>query len=200
MKATSTSTQFMKILNNTETTLIDVLMAAPILAVTKIMLVNAKMMECPAKILAKRRIIKANGLVKIPKSSMAGIKGMGHFKNVGTSGQRISFQYSLVPNTLTAMNVQSAKTNVMATSRKDRKQAHDIIDKDKEESREQIGRILLVILSYTTFNNIFFNHHDKQFHKTDESFWSRTFRSLSLVPTGCIENDSYDYQTIDEQG
>ena len=114
MNATSTSTQFIKMLNNTDTTLIEVLMAAPILAVTKMMLVNAKMMECPAKILAKRRIIKANGLVKIPNNSMTGINGMGHFKNIGTSGQRISFQYSLVPNTLTATNVQRASTIVMA--------------------------------------------------------------------------------------
>lgn len=97
-----------------ETILIDVLITAPILAVTKMMLANAKMMECPAIMLANKRIIKANGLVNMPNNSMAGIKGTGHFNQVGTSGQRISFQYSLVPKTLTAMNVQSAKTNVMA--------------------------------------------------------------------------------------
>ena len=114
MKATNTSTQFMKMLNNTDTILIDVLMAAPILAVTNTILVNAKMMECPAKMLANKRIINANGFVKIPNNSMAGINGIGHFKNVGTSGQRISFQYSLVPNTLTAMNVHTAKTKVIA--------------------------------------------------------------------------------------
>ena len=94
--------------------LMDVLMAAPILAVTKMILVSAKMMECPAKMLANKRIIKANGLVKIPNNSMAGINGIGHFRKTGTSGQRISFQYSLVPNTFTAMNVQSANTRVMA--------------------------------------------------------------------------------------
>ena len=114
INATSTSTQFMKILNNTDTILMEVLMAAPILAVTKMILVKARMMECPAKMLANKRIIKANGLVKIPNSSMAGIKGIGHFKNVGTSGQRISFQYSLVPKTLTATNVHKASTIVMA--------------------------------------------------------------------------------------
>ena len=101
-------------LNNTDTILMDVLMAAPILAVTKIILVSAKMMECPAKILANKRIIKANGLVKIPNNSMAGIKGIGHFKNIGTSGQRISFQYSFVPNTLTATKVHKASTIVIA--------------------------------------------------------------------------------------
>ena len=114
MNATSTSTQFMKMLKSTDTMLIEVLMAAPILAVTKMILVNARMMECPAKILANKRIIKAKGLVKIPNNSMAGIKGIGHFKNTGTSGHRISFQYSFVPNTFTAMNVQRASTRVMA--------------------------------------------------------------------------------------
>ena len=114
MNATNTSTQFMKILNNTDTILMDVLMTAPILAVTNTMLVNAKIMECPAMMLANKRIIKAKGLVKMPNNSMAGMMGTGHFSHMGTSGQRISFQYSLVPNTLTAMNVQSANTKVMA--------------------------------------------------------------------------------------
>ena len=114
MKATSTSTQFMKILNSTDTMLMEVLIATPMLAVTNTMLVNAKMMECPAMMLANRRIIKANGLVKIPNNSIAGINGIGHFRKVGTSGHNISFQYSLVPNTLTATKVHSANTMVMA--------------------------------------------------------------------------------------
>ena len=45
MKATNTSTQFIKMLNSTETMLIDVLIATPILAVTNTILVNAKMIE-----------------------------------------------------------------------------------------------------------------------------------------------------------
>ena len=114
IKATNTSTQFMKMLKSTETMLMEVLIATPMLAVTKMILVNAKIIECPAKILANKRIIKANGLVKRPNNSIAGINGMGHFKNVGTSGQRISFQYSLVPNILTAKKVHNAKTIVMA--------------------------------------------------------------------------------------
>ena len=114
IKATNTSTQFMKMLNSTDTMLMEVLIATPILAVTKMILVKAKIMEWPAKIFANKRIIKANGLVKIPNNSIAGINGIGHFKKVGTSGHRISFQYSLVPNTLTATKVHSANTMVMA--------------------------------------------------------------------------------------
>jgi hypothetical protein len=101
-------------LKSTDTILMEELIAAPILAVTNIILVNAKMMECPANILANKRIIRANGLVNIPNNSMTGINGMGHFKNIGTSGHRISFQYSLVPNTLTAINVHKASTIVIA--------------------------------------------------------------------------------------
>ena len=92
----------------------DVLTKAPILAVMNTMLVSAKMMECPAMMLANKRIIKAKGLVKIPNNSMTGMRGIGSFNHKGTSGQRISFQYARVPNTFTAMKVQSAKTNVMA--------------------------------------------------------------------------------------
>ena len=65
-------------------------------------------------ILANKRIIKAKGFVKIPNNSTTGINGTGHFNHVGTSGQRISFQYALLPHTLTAMNVHNANTSVMA--------------------------------------------------------------------------------------
>ena len=70
------------------------------------------MTACPAIILAKRRIIKAKGLVNTPKSSITGISGTGNFKNRGTSGQNISFQYSLLPKRLIAIIVQTAKNNV----------------------------------------------------------------------------------------
>ena len=69
---------------------------------------------CPASILAKRRIIKANGFVRIPKNSMNGIIGIGTFNHQGTSGQNISFQYVFVPNKFTATNVKSASTIVIA--------------------------------------------------------------------------------------
>ena len=42
--------------------------------------------------IGERRIIKANGFVKIPKNSMKGIIGTGTFSHQGTSGQKISFQ------------------------------------------------------------------------------------------------------------
>lgn len=40
----------------------------------------------------KRRIISAKGFVKIPTNSMTGMMGIGAFNQVGTSGQKISFQ------------------------------------------------------------------------------------------------------------
>ena len=54
--------------------------------------ISTMMTICPARMLANRRIIRANGLVRVDTSSMMGIKGMGNFRNNGTSGQRISFQ------------------------------------------------------------------------------------------------------------
>ena len=64
--------------------------------------------------LAKSRIIRASGFVKIPKSSMNGISGTGTFNHVGTSGQKISFQYSLVPVKLVIRNVVTPKNTVQA--------------------------------------------------------------------------------------
>ena len=58
----------------------------------KIKAISTMMMICPAKMLANRRIIKAKGLVRVEMSSMMGISGMGNFRNMGTSGQRMSFQ------------------------------------------------------------------------------------------------------------
>ena len=59
-------------------------------------------------------IINAKGFVNIPKNSTAGMIGTGTFNHAGTSGQNISFQYSLVPNTLTITNVNNARTHVTA--------------------------------------------------------------------------------------
>ena len=49
--------------------------AVPILADMNIRHVSTSIAMCPASILAKRRIIKANGFVKIPKNSINGIMG-----------------------------------------------------------------------------------------------------------------------------
>ena len=92
MKATNNSSAFIKMLNNTEATVSVPFSAGPMLAEIKIRQVSTSIAMCPASILAKRRIIKANGFVKIPKNSMNGIIGMGTFSHQGTSGQKISFQ------------------------------------------------------------------------------------------------------------
>ena len=101
-------------LNNTEATVSVPFKAGPILADMNIKQVSTSIAMCPASILAKRRIIRANGFVKIPKNSMNGIMGTGTFNHQGTSGQKISFQYALVPKILTARNVQTASTIVIA--------------------------------------------------------------------------------------
>ena len=48
------------------------------------------------------------------KITIAGIIGTGHLSHTGTSGQKISFQYSRVPNRFTATNVHNANTIVIA--------------------------------------------------------------------------------------
>src|ERR1035437_3841436 len=63
--------------------------------------------------LAKRRIINANGFVKIPTNSIKGKIG-GTLSQSGTSGQKISFQYSFDPVIFTIKNVIMAKTKVIA--------------------------------------------------------------------------------------
>ncbi len=61
---------------------------------------------------AKSRIIRAIGFVKMPKNSINGIRGIGNLSHIGTSPQKISFQYAFVPVTLTIRNVHSAKNIV----------------------------------------------------------------------------------------
>ena len=89
------------------------LIAPPIFPQMKITQVKDRMMAWPPMILANRRTIKAKGFVKMPKNSITGIIGTGTFNHVGTSGQKISFQYSRLPNRLMAKRVQKAKKNVM---------------------------------------------------------------------------------------
>lgn len=81
--------------------------------VMKMMHVSERITAWPPMILANRRTIRANGLLITPIISMIGISGTGHFKNNGTLGQNTSFQYSRLPNKLTAKNVQQAKNSVM---------------------------------------------------------------------------------------
>ena len=79
-------------LNNTEATVSEPLIAGPMLADINIRQVSTNMAMCPDNMLANRRIIKANGLVNTPKNSINGIMGIGTFSHQGTSGQKISFQ------------------------------------------------------------------------------------------------------------
>ena len=71
-QATSNSRQFMNAQNSTETIVIPKFTNNPIDTVIKIRQVRARMIVCPAMILANRRIIKANGLVNTPKNSTKG--------------------------------------------------------------------------------------------------------------------------------
>lgn len=89
MNATSNSRQFMKMQKRTLTAVMEAHMPAPIFAVTNTTLVRARMMMCPAMMLAKRRTVNEKGLVKTPMNSMVGIMGRGAFKKMGTSGQKM---------------------------------------------------------------------------------------------------------------
>ena len=82
----------MKIENNTDTTVVAPVTAAPIGAKMKISIVNTITIMCPPIILANRRTVNAAGLVNIPNTSITCIMGIGHFNHIGTSGQNISFQ------------------------------------------------------------------------------------------------------------
>ena len=82
----------MNIPRNTETSVMEAFTAAPSFTVTKTIHVRIRITEWPAMMFAKSLIIRANGLVNNPIISMAGMIGIGAFNQVGTSGQRISFQ------------------------------------------------------------------------------------------------------------
>ena len=114
IKATSNSRQSMKIIITTDTPLSPAPITAPNLQEINITQVSDKTMAWPAKILANKRTIKAKGFVNMPNNSITGIIGTGHLSHVGTLGQKISSQYSLLPNKLMAKKVNMAKTNVMA--------------------------------------------------------------------------------------
>ena len=113
MKQTKTSKSIMNTLIRTLTAVIDVPAIALIPNMINIMQVNDSAIECPAIILAKSRIINANGLVKMLKNSINGINGTGTFNHIGTSGQNMSFQYALVPVIFVIKKVHKAKKKVI---------------------------------------------------------------------------------------
>lgn len=101
--------------NNIDTTETPSPAAALIVPKINIKPINTSTTICPASIFAKRRIINANGFVNTPMISIICIKGKtGVFKKTGTSGQKISFQYSLFPEKLVIKKVMIAKTKVTA--------------------------------------------------------------------------------------
>ena len=92
MKQTKHSRHIMKMDMRTLTALMLKKTCADMEATRKMMHGIATAMACPAMMLAKSRIIRAKGLVKIPTNSITGMMGIGAFSHVGTSGQKISFQ------------------------------------------------------------------------------------------------------------
>ena len=91
MKQTMHSSNIMNTAITMPSTDMPIITAMAFAATMKMMQINDTAMACPAIMLAKRRIIKAKGLVKIPTNSMTGIIGNA-FRAKGTSGQKISFQ------------------------------------------------------------------------------------------------------------
>ena len=92
MYATSSSKAVIKMVIKIETMLITPPIPAPYIPpIMKIKAISTMMTMCPARMLANKRTIKAKGLVMVEMSSMMGISGMT-FRNIGTSGQRMSFQ------------------------------------------------------------------------------------------------------------
>ena len=91
INATNNSRKYINTENNIDTTETPAPTATPImLAKMKIRAIKTKIIMCPAKIFAKRRIISAIGLVNVPIISISGISGSGAFRKTGTSGQKIS--------------------------------------------------------------------------------------------------------------
>lgn len=80
----------------------------------KISAIKTNAIMCPAKMLANKRTNKANGLVNVEINSIIGIKGKGNFSIMGTSGQKISRQYSREANIFVIKYVNIANTIVIA--------------------------------------------------------------------------------------
>ena len=90
IKATSNSNTFMKMVKNTDTTVIAVPIYTFTAIVTKIIDTKASNAVCPASMFANKRIVKAKGFTTTPTSSITGISGTGTLSHAGTSGQKIS--------------------------------------------------------------------------------------------------------------
>lgn len=113
MNATRSSRQYINSENNTDTTATPDPTAIPIIDENmNIKHISTNIIMCPANMFAKRRIIRATGLVRVDIISITGINGIGALRNTGTSGHKTSFQYSFVPHRFVIRYVNSANTNV----------------------------------------------------------------------------------------
>ncbi len=79
-------------LKHSDTTVVSPVTAAPNAPNMKIRSVSTITTMWPPSMFANRRMVRAAGFVNTPNSSIAGIIGIGNFSQIGTSGQKISFQ------------------------------------------------------------------------------------------------------------
>ena len=148
-------------------------------------------MACPAIILAKRRIINANGLVKILNSSITGMRGTGNFKAIGTSGQNISFQYSLLPKILIT-NIEVMAKNIVilmlpvtfAPPGNTGISPTRLQVKIKKEHRKQEGGITFIMpFTHRRLYQVVVNIHYEHLYQTHKTLWGCTFLISFLIPT-----------------
>ena len=92
MKLTSVSSNNIKSEKRTEKAVIPPVTTGPKLANININKVSTITIMWPPIMLAKRRTVRAAGLVNMPKISIMGMMGRGNFSHRGTSGHNISFQ------------------------------------------------------------------------------------------------------------
>ena len=79
----------------------------------------------------------------------------------------------------------------VGSSREERNNPYEIVEKDEEEGRTEIGRISSVILSDILLSHIV-DHHHKGFHKGGNPCRRLTQDVMALIPPGTEkENDEY---------
>jgi hypothetical protein len=205
MKQTRNSRHIMKMLIRTLSVDMPTATPIPIVATTKMMQVSDKAMACPAIMLAKSRIIKAKGLVKIPTNSMSGISGKA-FKCQGHIRPEDVFPIvlgtaELCDDERTECEEEGARdvTCQVTTTRWERHDTHHVTREDEEEAGEQIRRIFLIALSYSRLHDVVLDPRHQHLHQSCEPTGSRVAGLVLAVPSCRQEDAEQEDDRVDEK-
>ena len=87
----------------------------------------------------------------------------------------------------------------VGSARKERDDAEEVVDKNEEKGRQQIGAVALVIRPHTGFDDVIFDHHHQHFHQTGKAARRLFAGIMPAIPADAKEHEQYQDKGVEHQ-